>query len=108
MARFCARCREGIDVSTARVRALTQEQRQHVFNSLQSGFWKRAPLAMGGGEVRIVNNTITCDGPWIAIFKEEAPLIAWETMPLKWLNDDTIRWSVRARARARARIRLRG
>jgi len=92
--KFCARCREGVDVPADRVRALTQEQRESVFNSLQSGFWKRAPVAMGGGEVRIVNNTITCDGPWVAVFKEEAPPIGWETMPPKWTNGGVVRLMV--------------
>ena len=89
--KFCARCREGVEVPVSRVRALSEEQRQQVFNSLQSGFWKRAPLAMGGGEVRIANNTITCDGPWLAVFRDAPPQITFETLPPKWVRGNIVK-----------------
>ena len=74
-----------------RMRALTEEQRHQVFNSLSSGFWKRAPLAMGGGEARIVNNTITCDGPWLVVFREAPPPITFAPVPEKWVGGSTVR-----------------
>ena len=89
--KFCARCREGIEVPVRRIRALTADQKRQVHNSLQTGFWKRAPAGMGGGEVRIANNTITCDGPWLAVFRHEPPPIAFELLPPKWERDDVVK-----------------
>jgi hypothetical protein len=89
--KFCARCREGIEVPVRRIRALTADQKRQVHNSLQTGFWKRAPAGMGGGEVRIANNTITCDGPWLAVFRHDPPPIAFELLPPKWQRDDVVK-----------------
>ena len=91
--KFCPRCRDdGLEVPCTRIRALTIEQRQNVFNSLQSGFWKRAPHTMGGREVRVVNNTITCDGPWLAVFRDAPPpSITFEPMPSKWVHNGAVR-----------------
>jgi len=89
--KFCAKCREGIEVPAARVRALTPELRALYNNTLSSGFWKRASPSIGGGEVRIANNTITCDGPQLIVYREEPlPQLPWEPMPDEWVTDDGI------------------
>ena len=79
-------------VPAARVRALTDEMRViYASNSLSAGFWKWAPLELGGGEFRLVNNTITCEGPWLVIFRETPPSIAWAQMPPDWEEDGFVR-----------------
>ena len=89
--KFCARCRQGINVPVRRIRALTADQQRQVTKRLQTGFWKRAPGSLGGGEVRIANNTSTCEGPWVAVFRHEPPPIAFELLPLKWQRDDVVK-----------------
>ena len=93
--KFCAACRDCVDVPAWRTRALTEELKAHcVSNSLSAGFWKRAPADLGGGEFRLVNNTITCNGPWLVIFREEPPDLPWQPIPPDWLDADVIRMSV--------------
>ena len=69
------------------VRALTEEMKS-VFgagNSLSLGFWKKAPVTLGACAFRIVNNTHTCDGPWLAIFRDgRVPALQWAEMPESW------------------------
>ena len=89
--KFCARCRQGINVPVRRIRALTADQQRQVTKRLQTGFWKRAPGSLGGGEVRIANNTSTCEGPWVAVFRHEPPPIVFELLPLKWQRDDVVK-----------------
>jgi hypothetical protein len=55
------------------------------------------PTAVGGGEVRIANNTITCDGPWLVVYRHgcAVPELPWETMPSEWVSPgDVVRLSV--------------
>ena len=93
--KFCAACRETLDVPAWRVRALTEEMRAlYMSNSLSAGVWKRAPVELGGGEFRLVNNTITCDGPWLVIYREEPPDLEWEPLPTGWIENGLVRMSV--------------
>tara|TARA_B110001452_G_scaffold253943_1_gene245078 strand:+ start:2424 stop:3224 length:801 start_codon:yes stop_codon:yes gene_type:complete len=90
--KFCSTCRNGIDLPAARVRGLTAVQQQVAHNSLTSGFWKRSPAAWGGGDVRIVNQTLACDAPGLAIFREPPPHdIEWALLPEEWLQGDRVR-----------------
>ena len=59
-------------------------------------FWKHASPSIGGGEVRIANNTITCDGPWLVVYRKgcTVPTLPWAPMPKEWISDDLIRFSV--------------
>ena len=92
--KFCAACRETLDVPAWRVRALTEEMRAlYMSNSLSAGVWKRAPVELGG-EFRLVNNTITCDGPWLVIYREEPPDLEWEPLPTGWIENGLVRMSV--------------
>ena len=66
-----------------------------VANSLRAGFWKRSAAALGGVEVRIANNTITCDGPWLVLYRETPPVstapMPWQSvMPDDWVNEDGV------------------
>lgn len=81
--KFCATCRQGIKIASNRVRALTPELRPHFNNSLRGGFWNEAPASLGGGEIRIINNTITCDGPQLIVYRKAAPDLDWGAMPLQ-------------------------
>ena len=83
--KFCAACREGIHIPASRVRALKPEMRALYANSLRAGFWKRAAESIGGGEVRLANNTITCDGPWLVVYRGLPPELQWEKMPDEWV-----------------------
>ena len=75
---FCDNCRDGIMVPLAHVCALSAEQAACFVNKRSKGFWNHAPPAnMGGGQYRIVNNTAGCIGPWLAVFREEPPHLAW-------------------------------
>lgn len=88
--KFCMNCRRGIEVPVARVRAVHPEGHQALYaNSLRPGFWKYSSQALGGGEVRIANNTITCDGPWLVVYRKEAPsgFLPWATdLPEGWAD----------------------
>ena len=84
--KFCSACCTCIDIPASRVRAMRPEMQPLFANSLRAGFWKTAPDSLGGGEVRIANNTITCDGPWLIVYKELPPELPWETMPEGWVQ----------------------
>ena len=90
--KFCANCRKGIAVPTSRVRAMATEMRHVYQNSLRAGFWKLVPQSIGGGEVRIANNTITCDGPWLVVYRAGCgvPALPWEPMPTEWVSEDGV------------------
>lgn len=92
--KFCDRCREGIDVPAARVRALTNEQADQVFNNLASGFWKRAPASMGGCMVRVANQTHSCIGPVLCVFKDAPPPVQFAALPSDWTSDGFVRLCV--------------
>jgi len=93
--KFCKACREGIAVPATRVRALTPEMQQLYNNSLRAGFWKHASPAIGGGEVRIANNTITCDGPWLVVYRGlPPPQLPFCTMPEEWIEDGIVKLAV--------------
>ena len=93
--KFCPNCRESIELPTDRVRALTTEMRTlYQANSLSAGFWKRAPEELGGGDFRVVNNTMGCTGPAIVVFRCAPPDLAWEEMPAGWIQDGVIPVSV--------------
>lgn len=93
--KFCKACREGIVVPATRVRALTPEMQQLYNNSLRAGFWKHASPAIGGGEVRIANNTITCDGPWLVVYRGlPPPHLPFCTMPEEWIDDGIVKLAV--------------
>ena len=76
--KFCSRCRDRMNVPITRVRALTPELAAALNISYKktAGFWKEAPPACGGGLMRVVNNTSSCLGPWLAIYKEAPPSLA--------------------------------
>ena len=74
---FCERCRDGIRVPLARVRALSAEQAASLAGKRSDGFWNHAPSGMGGGEYRILNNTDGCVGPSLALFREQPPHLHW-------------------------------
>ena len=74
---FCERCRDGIRVPLARVRALSAEQAASLVGKCSGGFWNHAPPGMGGGEYRILNNTDGCVGPRLALFREQPPHLHW-------------------------------
>merc|ERR1719502_104964 len=88
--KFCGHCRKDLAVPAERVRALTPELRSVYQNYLRAGFWKSASSEIGGGEVRIANNTITCDGPWLVVYRKDHPVpeLPWERTPLEWVGED--------------------
>jgi hypothetical protein len=93
--KFCKVCRETIAVPASRVRALTQVLQQHyASNSLSAGFWKSAPDELGGGEFRLINNTLACDGPPLVVYRETPPELPWGTLPDAWVSDGFIRMAV--------------
>ena len=93
--KVCEACREAIDVPKWRVRALTEDMKVHYSsNSLSAGFWKHAPAELGSGEFRLVNNTITCNGPWLVVFRFAPPDLKWEPMPPEWIIGDVVRLAV--------------
>ena len=64
-------------VPLSRVRALSAELAACFVNKRSEGFWNHAPAEMGGGQYRIINNTAGCIGPWLAVFREQPPQLAW-------------------------------
>ena len=58
-------------------------------------FWKQVSAAIGGGEVRIANNTITCDGPWLVVYRGlPPPHLPFHPMPEEWISEGVVRLSV--------------
>ena len=78
--KFCDNCRAPdnfILVPLARVRALSAAQGACFVNRRSKGFWNHAPVSMGGGQCRIINNTAGCIGPWLALFRFQPPELHW-------------------------------
>ena len=72
----------------SRVRALSAHQAELFVNKRSEGMWKQAPPAMGGAHFRIINNTAICNGPWLAVFRDEPPPLNWPALPQQWLTHD--------------------
>ena len=87
--KFCSKCRQCVEIPSQRARAMPEEMKPLFTNSLRQGFWKLAPASLGGGDVRIANNTITCDGPWLIVYRELPPDLPWEPMPEGWVDANT-------------------
>ena len=92
--KFCQCCRSGIDVPASRIRPLSPELQIAFANSQSEGFWKTGPSHLGGGMLRIVNNTAACIGPWLAIYRSEPPALAWGELPAKWVSNGMVRLCV--------------
>ena len=75
--KFCDNCRNSLMVPSTQLRALSEDQAACVVNKRSEGFWNSAPVDMGGGQYRILNNTAGCTGPWLALFREQPPMIQW-------------------------------
>jgi len=89
--KFCEECRKGIDVPVDRVRAVRPGVQALYANSLRAGFWKRSAPALGGGEVRIANNTITCDGPWLIVYRAGSKVVGPPSateIPDAWVSNE--------------------
>jgi len=92
--KFCSCCRAGIDVPASRIRPLSPELQIAFANSQSEGFWKTGPSHLGGGMLRIINNTAACVGPWLAIYRSEPPALQWGEIPAKWVMDGYVRLCV--------------
>ena len=85
--KFCPACRAGMDVPVSRIRALTPELAQALGGSKQSsGFWKAGPTSMGGGHLRVINNTKACREPYLVCYADEPPALDWATIPREWIS----------------------
>ena len=84
--KFCSNCQEGIDVPASRVRASLKPSLQldELRNDHREGFWSQAPQSLGGGQIRVVNNTMMCTGPELILFKDEPPPLEWGPIPKEW------------------------
>lgn len=64
---------------------------------MTKGFWRTAPLELGGGAVRMINNTVDCEGPLLFLFRDgpedEGPpdYVEWGTMPDGWVVDGAMK-----------------
>ena len=95
--KVCRACRELVHVPASRTRALAEVQKAYSeSNSLRSGFWKTAPPELGGGLFRLMNNTQKCTGPWLVLFRDQAPTagIEWGEMPPGWVVDGALPMTV--------------
>ena len=85
--KFCSACKAGMDVTSSRVRALTPALEEALnFRRSSSGFWKPSPPELGGGRIRIINNTAACRAPALVCYEEEPPELAWAEIPREWLS----------------------
>ena len=75
--KFCHNCKQSIMVPADRICTLTTELAARFLNKRSEGFWNHAPASMGGGQYRILNNTASCLGPWLALFREQPPPFDW-------------------------------
>eukprot|EP00322_Chrysochromulina_rotalis_P013401 CAMPEP_0115868606 /NCGR_PEP_ID=MMETSP0287-20121206/21381_1 /TAXON_ID=412157 /ORGANISM="Chrysochromulina rotalis, Strain UIO044" /LENGTH=751 /DNA_ID=CAMNT_0003323269 /DNA_START=133 /DNA_END=2385 /DNA_ORIENTATION=- len=95
--KFCDACREfGIKIPVSRVKAMPEWMKEEASakNFTSMGFWKVAPDRMGGGQLRIVNNTMLCDGPWLVICREEPAPLDWDPLPPSWETDGVVSFAV--------------
>ena len=93
--KFCARCRERIDMPLHSIRALTPGLREAYTNPLSEGFWKRAPPTLGGGAFRLVNNTQSCIGPCLIIYQNGVlpdlpPSLSFAPLPQGWAHGEVV------------------
>ena len=44
--------------------------------------------------MRIVNNTLPCIGPWIALYKETPPDLPWAEVPEEWIEEGHVTFKV--------------
>ena len=88
--KFCPSCHDCIEVHFSRVHVLKPNE---LSNGHGEGFWKRATAAMGGGKVRIVNNTLTCIGPQLVVY-EEPPQVPPDPdrppLPENWVEENVV------------------
>ena len=90
--KFCGHCCEGIELPLAHIRALPKDLQPYFSNPHSVGFWGTAAASVGGGEVRLINQTNSCDGPMLVIYRHEPPTLRWAAMPTAWASEDnTIR-----------------
>lgn len=84
--KFCGSCAASLTIPVSRVRACTAELAASlsVTSKMQAGFWKGSPL--GDVRMRVVNNTMQCVGPWLAIYEGTPPPLAWTELPSDWLD----------------------
>ena len=91
---FCDVCRkDGLALPVDRVRALTDDQMNIVSKPLGRGFFKSAEsVGIGGdGFVRVVNHTITCQGPWLIIFRRPpSESFAFLPVPAHWVHNNHV------------------
>ena len=95
--KFCKRCSEGLIVPMVRVRALTPDMHRYFEkNQHTTGLWKHMEEQFGGGDMRLANNTIQCDGPWLVVFRTLPPELpnGWAPIPAEWIEEDSIRFVV--------------
>lgn len=85
--KFCVDCHHLVKVRSELVRALTEEQTYIFTNSKAYGVWN-APSRYGGGNYRVVNNTLNCIGPPIAIFSRSPPETDFPSLPSDWVHTD--------------------
>lgn len=72
--KFCAECKATMIVSSARVRALSDELAEVFVNNRSGGLWTKASFAYREEvRYRVVNNTNGCLLPVLIIFEQEAP-----------------------------------
>ena len=95
--KFCAACRTLVVVPAARVRALTPElgATLSVSTKMGAGFWKESPPSMGGtgpnhARMRVINNTMTCNGPWLVLYEDSPPPLEWARTPEDWLSGEFV------------------
>ncbi|KAL1526452.1 hypothetical protein AB1Y20_015163 [Prymnesium parvum] len=89
--KFCPRCSLGIDVPAYRVCAWTPELKLQLANDHREGFWSPAPAASGGGDFRVVNNTISCTGPELILYRVMPPDLPWAQLPEPWVQNGMVR-----------------
>eukprot|EP00325_Prymnesiales_sp_UTEX-LB-985_P003204 CAMPEP_0174696242 /NCGR_PEP_ID=MMETSP1094-20130205/2436_1 /TAXON_ID=156173 /ORGANISM="Chrysochromulina brevifilum, Strain UTEX LB 985" /LENGTH=380 /DNA_ID=CAMNT_0015892963 /DNA_START=60 /DNA_END=1199 /DNA_ORIENTATION=- len=88
--KFCAACRSGMNLPIHRIRALSPDMHEALSNTsrLAGGFWKMAPPAFGGGQMRIINNTLKCSLPWLVCYQRDPPDCNWAPLPPQWISED--------------------
>ena len=95
--KFCAACRQGLAVPADHVRILTPAlEAAFCSNEHKVGLWSRFDRDGLCVEFRLANQTLTCCGPKMVIFKAPPPAelftCDWAPMPPEWLEDVTNGW----------------
>jgi hypothetical protein len=93
--KLCPACRrDGLCIPSSRVRAIPAHMHAAFSNSSGQGLW--STLRDFQVAFRVINQTLSCHGPWLVVFRGTPvpPLASWDPMPRGWDSGDVVKLKV--------------